>query len=169
MSMGGWTRIVNRIESPYIFEKYYADYVNGFGDLETNNWLGLQSMRDLLESADMELMIEASDEKEKKFLHYGTFKIGPASDGYRLKLGSLLNSNIYDGASSHNGKIFNTIDKGESIGCAKKFRAGWWYENSGQRCFTTGFCLTCNPIEIFNGANHSRFSSTKMLIRPKQN
>ena len=40
--IGGWTLILRRVDSDVDFQQPWEEYVNGFGDVDGNFWLGLK-------------------------------------------------------------------------------------------------------------------------------
>jgi hypothetical protein len=59
MTGGGYTMIIRRSNSTTSFSRPYADYVQGFGDVDGNHWIGLDTMYMLTEKEPMEMSIEA--------------------------------------------------------------------------------------------------------------
>ena len=134
---GGWTVIQKRNSGPREeFNKNWAEYASGFGSLDQNFWLGLETIRALSQNGDQELRIELEDfEGNKKYAKYSNFSISNASDFYRLSIGGYSeNSTVGDDMITfHNGMQFTTKDKDNdkwSSNCAVRYPGGWWVSES---------------------------------------
>ena len=44
---GGWTHILRRYNGSIRFDRNWNDYVNGFGGIEGEHWLGLKYIHEL--------------------------------------------------------------------------------------------------------------------------
>ena len=53
-----WTVIQRRVDASASFERSWADYVAGFGDVDGNYWIGLQTMHELTAAQSMSLQID---------------------------------------------------------------------------------------------------------------
>lgn len=83
----------------------------GFGNIDGEHWLGLDSIYNLAKQGDYRLMIELEDWTGKKvYAEYSSFRLETESEGYRLRLGT-YQGNAGDSLSSHNGKQFTTLDR----------------------------------------------------------
>ncbi|XP_076056895.1 techylectin-5B-like isoform X2 [Oratosquilla oratoria] len=139
---GGWTVIQRRmpLDLHTSFVRNWADYRRGFGNLETEFWLGLEALHQLTYSADYELRIDMVDfEQGPKYAKYEVFQVGPEEDGYRL-LTYNYSGNAGDALSVfHSGRKFSTIDKDQDLdgnsSCAVRKKAGWWFHA----------CYSANP------------------------
>lgn len=111
---GGWIVLERRVSAETDFYRTWVEYQNGFGDLNTNFWLGklplliktilkysnkikswnlilsgLDAMASISNSDQFELRVDLGDwEGETRFAKYGTFSISDASDNYRLSIGN---------------------------------------------------------------------------------
>lgn len=115
MKKGGWTRILNRVNRLNAsFDRVWADYKEGFGDLLGNYWLGLKAMQALTYQQQMSLRIEvASDDKDEEFIEYPSFLIYPESQRFKMILSASNRGTLYDWMSTyHSGMPFYT-----KVGC----------------------------------------------------
>lgn len=82
----------------------------GFGNVEGEHWLGLESIYNLGRQEDYRLLVELEDWMNKKvYAAYSSFHLEPESQSYRLRLGT-YQGNAGDSLTSHNGKQFTTLD-----------------------------------------------------------
>ena len=87
---GGWL-VVQRRDKQYStsFHRAWTEYVDGFGDLYNYKefWFGLNAMHCLTSKGNWELRIDFTfDNGTKSFMHYNHFRVGPATDNYRLSI-----------------------------------------------------------------------------------
>ena len=83
----------------------------GFGNIDSEYWLGLDNMYRLSSQTDYKLLVELEDWVGKKvYAEYSSFTLEPESQGYRLRLGT-YQGNAGDSLSSNNGKQFTTLDR----------------------------------------------------------
>lgn len=134
---GGWTIFQKRSSGPRDeFDKNWNEYLNGFGSLDGNFWLGLETIHALTKNGDQELRIELEDfEGNKKYAKYSSFSIFSASDFYRLSISEFSGTagDSMTGGSSwgiHNTMKFSTkdkdTDKWDGGNCADLYGGGWW-------------------------------------------
>ena len=127
---GGWTIIQKRSSGPRDeFNQNWNEYLNGFGSLDGNFWLGLENIHALTKNGDQELRIELEDfEGEKRWAKYSNFSISSASDFYRLSI-SGFSGTAGDSLIYHNTMKFSTKDKDNDNwerNCASEVGGGWW-------------------------------------------
>ena len=86
---GGWTVFQKRLDGSVDFYRGWADYQNGFGNLNGEFWLGLDKIHSLTNSDTLKLRVDLEDwEGETRFAEYDMFAIGNEATKYRLSLGS---------------------------------------------------------------------------------
>ena len=86
---GGWTVFQKRLDGSVDFYRGWADYQNGFGNLNGEFWLGLDKIHSLTNSDTLKLRVDLEDwEGETRFAEYDMFAIGNEATQYRLSLGS---------------------------------------------------------------------------------
>ena len=111
---GGWLVIQRRLPNgPVNFTRDWADYENGFGDLNGEFWYGLRNIHALTTQDEVELridMVREEDGSEHSWT-YQTFRVAGASDNYRLTIGDREGeSSEYDAMVHHNGQQFSTYN-----------------------------------------------------------
>ena len=128
---GGWIVIQrNKKNSLVNFNKNWTDYEEGFGDLNTEFWYGLESMHCLTQRGQWEMRVDYQKyDKTWSYYHCNQFSVGNASEEYPLTIGGFtgVGTDWFDYSSyGHNGMKFSTPDKG-SNNCAVTYKSGWWY------------------------------------------
>ncbi|XP_072397440.1 microfibril-associated glycoprotein 4-like [Diabrotica undecimpunctata] len=178
---GGWTHIQNRFDGSEDFYRNWRDYKFGFGNLEGEFWIGLETIYYLTAFEDMELLVELTDKNDVKYYaNYGRFSIGPELEGYILKAASPYSGTAGDNMDYHLGQKFTTKDldqdKWPQDNCANFSMGGWWYNN----------CYSSNPNGQHRNMKHTEdlkrkgmnwdkistpdgyfLYGTRMLVRPK--
>ena len=130
---GGWIVIQrNKKDSLVNFNKNWADYEEGFGDLNTEFWYGLDNIHFLTKNGTWEMRVDyQKNDKTWSYLHYNQFSVGSASEEYPLTVGGYTGVGG-DWLHSHNGMKFSTPDNDNdkrNINCAAYWKSGWWYTN----------------------------------------
>ena len=144
----GWLVIMRRdktiASSEYVdFSRDWVDYVNGFGDLNTEFWYGLRNMHCLTsrEDVDLKIKFKKTDGTEETYV-YHTFRVGGAHTNYALTIGGLQTpAPGGDYMAYHNGVAFSTRDADHdtsSYNCVttRVTGGGWWFKNCLHSVFT---------------------------------
>ena len=125
------------------FNRSWADYERGFGDLNTEFWYGLRNIHCLTEREEVELQIELrQDDGTGEVWTYGYFEVDGPETNYTLHIGQAKGSSSgHDSMAFHNGMQFSTNDRDNDIlngQCASLYGGnGWWYSNC-YRALLTG-------------------------------
>ena len=172
---GGWLVILRRDNtigsSQYVnFARDWVDYVNGFGDLNTEFWYGLRNMHCLTRREEVELRIDfkKTDGTEEMFL-YRTFSIGAADTNYALTIGDVdLPTGGSDEMAGNNGAQFTTTDADHdtrSNNCASIYGegGGWWYYN----CYNALFTAPHSSSRKIQWGSPNYANTVEMKVRPK--
>lgn len=177
---GGWLTILRRSKTyeNITFKRYRDDYLDGFGDLKKDFWLGLRTMNIVTKNQDYEMRVDLYNSADENVAHikYDTFKVHQHPN-YTLELSGFLPSDtkLTDSLEQFNGQTWivkeSSSDTDNASVCAAG-RAGWWYTDG--TCFTQGAVLTdeTNRLEWFErdssgmikGQSYHKF---EMKIRPK--
>eukprot|EP00111_Clytia_hemisphaerica_P019442 TCONS_00057358-protein len=128
-----WTLIQKRT-SAYDFNRSWEEYKNGFGDPETNFWIGNDKIHKLTYGREMQIRFTGEPySKPKKFCIYTGFYIEGEENKYRLHTGAHTGgSDTYAGDwALHNGSLFSVRsqdnDGWANHNCAVRFKLnGWW-------------------------------------------
>ena len=157
---GGWIVIQrNKKGSTVNFNKNWIDYEEGFGDLNTEFWYGLENIHFLTKNVKWEMRVDYQRNDETwSYLHYNQFSVGSASEEYPLTVGGFTGVGN-DRFTHSNGMKFSTPDNDNDKGsnnCAANSRSGWWYNN----CYDIN--INIQPPNVIGSVLFS-----EMKIRPK--
>merc|ERR1712183_156520 len=129
---GGWTIIQNRENGEQDFYLGWDDYVQGFGALHQEFWMGLQLLHELTRFNKFDLRFDLGDfDDNKAYATYKKFSVGD-SDGYVLNFNKTSYvGNAGDSLAGHHNMRFSTKDKEQDIypaeHCAQLYTGGFWY------------------------------------------
>ncbi|ROT77851.1 hypothetical protein C7M84_003449 [Penaeus vannamei] len=171
---GGWTVIQRRQENPSHQEDFYRtwdEYVDGFGDLTGEFWLGLDNIHALTNQTNYEIRIDLEDwDGTAKWAQYSTFLVKDRASNYKLQLGS-YSGDAGNSFAYHNMMPFSAKDGPVLNECPKTSHGGWWYNSCHYAnlngVYRNAFNLDGDSIAWFSfrGPNYSlKFS--EMKIRP---
>jgi hypothetical protein len=83
---GGWTVFQRRVDGSENFNRDWATYKHGFGELERNFWLGNEYIHRLTRTK-RELLLEVNSENgDHAFVLYKSFQISNEEDAYRANV-----------------------------------------------------------------------------------
>ena len=90
---GGWTVFQKRLDGSVDFYRGWVDYKNGFGNLNSEFWLGLDKINRLTSSTcgnnTLRLRVDLEDwVGGTKYAEYDLFSITDEASKYKLSLGS---------------------------------------------------------------------------------
>ena len=165
---GGWIVIQrNKKDSDVSFGRSWADYEEGFGDLNTEFWYGLKTIHYLTNNGQWEMRVDyQAEDKTWSYYHYNQFSVGSASEEYPLTVGGFTGvgtDQFNDKSYPHNGMKFTTADndndKHSDANCAAWYKSGWWYNN----CH---YHIHINRQPPWDATSHDLLF-TEMKIRPK--
>ncbi|XP_063405608.1 fibrinogen-like protein A [Mytilus trossulus] len=128
---GGWTIIQRRLDGTVNFQRSWKDCENGFGNVDSEYWLGNKHIHSLTSSGKYELRIDLTDlSNTKKYAVYKTFIIGDAASKYKLTVGE-YSGNAGDQMTYHNGMKFSSTDQGndEAGGSCVDIHGPWWHKS----------------------------------------
>lgn len=136
LSVNNWIVIQQRLDGSVDFSVVWAAYQVGFGDINGDFWLGLESMNELTYNADYRLRVEVQSDDNGKWAsaEYDLFHIKSKVNGYAIKLSGYVGDagdGLRDSRSDINEMKFTTIDVDNDMGpgnCAvSRGGGGWWY------------------------------------------
>ncbi|KFB38439.1 AGAP011223-PA-like protein [Anopheles sinensis] len=133
---GGWIVIQQRLTGSVDFYRNWTEYRNGFGDLESDFWLGLEHMHQITNNRPHELLVELKDFKGKYiYARYNEFEIGSETDQFKLtKLGN-YSGTAGNSMANNKGFKFSTFDRSHDNlegRCPNNHQAGWWFYHCTQ-------------------------------------
>ena len=156
----GWIVIQRRVDASVSFERCWNEYVAGFGEVDGNFWLGLDTMHALTTAQPMRLQIDVVPYNIPPLsIMYQRFIVSDASSFYRLSISgySCTSPDATETFHNHDGSMFSTYDQDHdphALHCAQTYGGGgWWYSG----------CFFMNLNGIYEGATASDRS-----IRVKQ-
>ena len=169
---GGWTLIQRRAPGRRVsFDRSWAYYRNGFGDLTEEFWLGLEHIHLLTtwQNVPPQLRVDLVRRSDNTRLHanYQTFWIDRKSTKYRV-FTSGYSGNATDQLTWHNGMKFSTYDNDNDLDItapdanqADYYNGGWWFGDG--------------HTSLLNGPLYGRFvwgshflTSSEMKVRPSR-
>lgn len=141
---GGWTVIQRRINGAETFNRSWAEYKDGFGDMQAEQgefWLGNENLHHITAQGNYTLRINLEDfDGNQRYAEYKTFKVADEKDHYQLTFGAFvgtagdaLSGSYQFGVSdwaSHQGMNFSTYDQDNDNyqgNCALEDKGGWWF------------------------------------------
>ena len=135
------------------FNRTWQEYVEGFGPIGGDHWLGLKHVQEITDNdrnyALIFILITPSGEID--YPKYNDFKMGGSAEGYRFS----INPNVVDRKSDDclsppQGAPFSTydndVDGSTLVNCAQRYGAGWWY--IGEDCSPV-----CSPLSLLSSAS----------------
>ncbi|XP_052762160.1 fibrinogen C domain-containing protein 1-A-like [Mya arenaria] len=135
MTNGGWTVIQKRFDGSVNFYKPWTTYVNGFGSLSGEHWLGLEKIHRLTsQPVDIYFNMTRTADRGIDYAHYKYFTVQDATTKYTM----WTNSDGYEGTlrktvfTLHNGMKFTTYDQDNdahpTLNCADPHHGAWWFK-----------------------------------------
>ncbi|XP_013384235.1 ficolin-1-like [Lingula anatina] len=173
---GGWTVFQRRMDGTVDFYRNWQNYKYGFGNLNTEFWLGNDNIYFLTTQDKYELRVDMQDAQgSSRYAQYHSFAIGSEADKYRLAVRG-HSGTAGDDLTGHNGLRFSTKDNdNDNSGgsCSQTFKGAWWY----------GSCHGSNLNGMYYLGDHSSYADgvgwasfrgryhslrrTEMKIRPQ--
>ncbi|XP_058861388.1 tenascin-like isoform X3 [Acipenser ruthenus] len=145
---GGWIVIVRRQNGKLQFYRNWKNYTAGFGDMNDEFWLGLDSLHKITSSGQYELRVDLRDRGESAYAQYDKFTISDPRSRYKINVGG-YSGTAGDSMSYHQGRPFSTYDKDNDIAvtnCALSYKGAFWYKN----------CHRVNLMGRYGDDNHSQ-------------
>uniref|UniRef100_A0AAY4A3M5 Tenascin N n=1 Tax=Denticeps clupeoides TaxID=299321 RepID=A0AAY4A3M5_9TELE len=129
---GGWVVFQRRNSGKLDFMKRWRQYVEGFGEMTDEFWLGLEKIYDLTNTPTRyEVRFDLGLGPERAYAVYDDLKLAPAKQKYKLTIGN-YRGNAGDAMTYHQGRSFSTVDSDNDLAlsnCALMHRGAWWYKN----------------------------------------
>ncbi|XP_048051090.1 microfibril-associated glycoprotein 4-like [Megalobrama amblycephala] len=100
---GGWTVFQRRMDGSINFYQPWNQYKRGFGNVESEYWLGLENMHQLTRNRKYMLRVDLEDfEGRKGFALYSSFSVDCECAGYQLSVSGFTDG----GAGAGNWQTF---------------------------------------------------------------
>jgi len=123
------------------FYRPWTDYVQGFGDLSGEFWLGLDRIHRLTRDGAQIFFNMTTWEGKHEFAHYQVFTVHGAATAHRMNVDAFgYNGSIKELLSFHDNMKFSTFDRDNdghgTENCVTRYLdgGGWWYKN----CYRLG-------------------------------
>lgn len=150
---GGWTVMQRRTDGVTDFKRAWADYVDGFGNLAGEHWLGLKKVSHILNQKDTRFQLHValvSDDDVTSYAAYDDFELGNETLFFPIHLGRYAGSagdafRGYDQDQNQDTAPFSASDV-DNDGCnpscsiggdtvescsARHNLTGWWFNRCG--------------------------------------
>lgn len=147
---GGWLLLQRRQDGSVSFNRDWATYKDGFGNVAGEHWLGNDNMFLLTNQGHYQLRVDLWDFSGNR-VHalYSTFRVSGERDFYQLTVTGFSGS-AQDSLFKHNKMSFSTPDRDNDgrreAHCALEWESGWWFNN----CW----------FALLNGQYHNRSDVT---------
>ncbi|VDI67079.1 microfibril-associated glycoprotein 4-like isoform X1 [Mytilus galloprovincialis] len=169
---GGWTVFQHRQDGKVDFFRGWTEYVTGFGDLNTEFWLGNDNLHDLTSKGSYELRVDLEGfGGDKAYAKYSTFNIGDQSTNYILIVNG-YSGTAGDALEYHNKQAFSTKDKDNDSdsgrNCAEVYKGAWWYNNcheSNLNGLYLGNKYDVKGMRWMQWQEYQSMKTTSMMIR----
>ncbi|KAK2835341.1 hypothetical protein Q5P01_015825 [Channa striata] len=137
-SEGGWTVIQKRQDGSQKFNQLWEAYKRGFGSLNGEFWLGLDTIHSLSKQGPYILQVELSDQAGQQQAARYQFQLDGEEQNFALRLKQESSPGAQEeilntGAS---GLPFSTADRDNDlaadVNCAQLLSGGWWFSSCGE-------------------------------------
>lgn len=138
-SEGGWTVIQKRYDGSQNFNQLWESYKKGFGNLNGEFWLGLESIHTISKQGQYVLQVEVSDwaEQQQQEARYRLQLDGEEKE-FALHLEQESSSGNQEAimTTGESGLPFSTADRDNDlaadVNCADLLSGGWWFSSCGE-------------------------------------
>lgn len=149
---GGWTVFQRRLDGSVGFYHGWEKYKEGFGNINSEYWLGNEKLFYLTAQGDYELRVDMTNfEEETRYAHYDKFRIGDEATFYKLIIGT-YSGDAGDSLGGHRDNSFTTKDADHDTypnsNCAVSYKGAWWYTA----------CHSSNLNGIYHGGDHESYA-----------
>lgn len=181
---GGWTVIQRREDGNEKFDRNWAEYSNGFGDVTKDFWLGNTAIHLLTSTVEgTELRLEMTLCNGEKFVtKYKSFRVGTPESNFKLLAIEEFN---YDGIGDWRyvgqteglvynlGWEFSTAKDSSSNDCVNQMGGGGWWYNACATFVNVNAKFGCEQpypsgnFYFWSAIRQKRdIKKVKMMIRP---
>lgn len=130
---GGWTIVLHRVDGSVDFFLFWKDFKKGFGNVNSEYFIGLAKLHSLTKDLDQELLLIMEDASgQEKFARYTQFAIDDEQNSYALTTLGEYSGTAGDSLRGHVGFKFSAQDRDNDAhkdNCAQMFMGGWWYNS----------------------------------------
>lgn len=163
-----WLVIQRREDVSVNFFRNFASYQQGFGDVNNDFFIGLNTLNVLTAAKPQELYIHLEDfEGRTRYAKYSEFAIGNGANLYGLNVLGTVTGTAGDGLTYHKGKKFSTFDRDNSNATftdnAAFYTGAWWYGDDHRRLVSV-FERGTYIENIYNNYLHDMLSHFFVVI-----
>src|SRR6218665_1322759 len=179
MLIGGWLIVQKNVpDTGSIFNRFWIDYRNGFGDPAGKYfWLGNEKLYQLTVTGNWKLRVEVQSNDTGKWYsaEYESFRLSNEASKYAINLtgfigdaGDAFNVATYSSWKT-NGMKFTTIDNDNdnspNASCGEN-TGGWWWNVCGTSCLNshTRSGNSWGTLQLHGFAPTRYVSSGRMMI-----
>ncbi|XP_064551578.1 fibroleukin-like isoform X2 [Drosophila montana] len=164
----GWMLIQRRVYKLMDFNQGWFSYVDGFGNLDEDFWIGLDKIHAMTKGQVHELYIHlVFSNNETRYAYYDNFAISGKSDDYKLRsLGNYF-GNAGDGLRTHEQHIFKTI----RYVTKNSVEYNRWWQHECPSCNLNGSFDEKSEFGVWwcrGNGTYKFLESVQMLVRRKQ-
>ncbi|XP_035780363.1 microfibril-associated glycoprotein 4-like [Anopheles albimanus] len=169
---GGWIVIQHRFDGSVDFYQNWDQYRDGFGELDSEFWLGLEHIHQLTIARTHVLIVEVKDfSGNYGYARYNEFQIGSDREQYRLKSLGSYSGTAGDSLIDHKDRKFSTKDRDNDersdYHLATIYEGGWWH--NGGRSNLNGRYKNADRVKsnfwVSFQAGNRGLSFSRMMIR----
>ncbi|XP_065194448.1 fibroleukin-like isoform X1 [Sycon ciliatum] len=132
---GGWLVVLRSLGPDSTFwNRDWAAYKNGFGDLNGKFWLGNDRIHTLTQNQTYEVRIDLATRTATHFVKYNWMRVESEEELYRLTVSRTVESSFTIPAGQgleYHEMPFTTHDRDNDssphANCATQLKIGWWY------------------------------------------
>ncbi|XP_071837038.1 fibrinogen-like protein A [Apostichopus japonicus] len=153
-SGGGWTVFQRRVDGSVDFYLNWADYKEGFGDVDQEHWLGNDKIHLITHQREYKLRIDLSTDDMHHYAEHDIFRIGNEENNYTLTdiiqgTGSaarpLMIPSLGVPWSTKDRDNADNVEGTNDFECAVENHGAFWYD-------ATKGCSLFNPNGQYNGS-----------------
>nr|UBR18753.1 ficolin-like protein-2 of [Sinonovacula constricta] len=140
MRRGGWTVIQRRVDGSVNFYRPWDEYVQGFGPVDGEHWLGLEKIHRLTKDGSQIFFMLQRHNGTMETARYRSFVVHGYTTAYRMNVDSFgYRGTLPELFSAHDNMKFSTFDRDNDMysgNCCEEFAGGggWWFNN----CYRLG-------------------------------
>ncbi|XP_034107131.1 ficolin-1-like [Drosophila albomicans] len=174
-----WLVIQRRSDVSVNFYRNWVAYQQGFGDISSSFFIGLDNLNLLTVSQPHELYVHLKDfDGQTRYAKYDQFAIGNEANLYGLNTLGNYSGTAGDGLKYHLNMKFSTYDRdndNSTRNCAVDYTGAWWYKTthySNLNGLYFGGDVSANQVGRgitwyhWRGDRYS-YQEVHMMIRPK--
>ncbi|UJR14816.1 hypothetical protein I4U23_001803 [Adineta vaga] len=173
----GWSVIQQRMNGTVDFYREWKEYKDGFGDLQTEFWLGNEKIHQLTKQEKYVLRIDLKPwDASILIAEYGRFMLDNENENYKLYISdyhaniSTAGDSLSSAWDTANGASFSTYDHDSDKlfydNCALIYHGAWWFTN----CFQSHLngIYVRSPLALQNTARNGLHWNTYALHHSMQ-